>query len=107
MKSSNVKLDSKKDLEKLNKIFTGFVTNVESQGNMMEKFLEQTRMDFLEPLIDVSKILDVQIGEQDKLTERTVGSDVSKELLGEFLNSLKEKDKQRYSERYPRISWTK
>ncbi|MBS7250406.1 MAG: hypothetical protein KIH08_07425 [Candidatus Freyarchaeota archaeon] len=98
MKSSNVKLDSKGDVERLNKIFSGFVKDVEKQGDIMEKFLEQTRMDFLEPLIDVSKILDSQIRQQDKLTEKAVGSEISKELLGEFLADLKENDKEKYEE---------
>jgi len=98
MKDSNVKLNTRKDIQRLNKIFSGFVKDIEVQGDVMERFLEQMRMDFLEPLIDVSKILDEQVRQQDKLTERTMGSDISKELLGEFLEDLKSNDKERYQE---------
>jgi len=98
MKNSKVRLSTKKDIQRLNKIFSGFVKDIEAQGDVMERFLEQTRMDFLEPLIDVSKILDNQIRQQDKLTERTVGSEISKELLGEFLTDLKTNDKEKYQE---------
>jgi hypothetical protein len=96
MKDSNVRLSSKADIAKLNRIFGGFISDIERQGGIMEKFLEQTQTTFLEPLIDLSKNLDFEIKQQEKLIESKVGSDVSKELLGEFLNDLKEKDKEAY-----------